>query len=200
MVLTTEPGPRERILNASLELFVDRGYFNTNIPDISKKSRCSVGSIYHHFLNKEEIAEQLYSDGIAKFRHALIEVIDLSNTTEQIIRNVIVTFLYFCEQNKMLAKYLWLARHHEFLSDKVSKPTTVGFDPFGRLLTKVIKNAIRKHEIAPLRAEVIWTLIFGISLSYILDWLDGNVRRTPTETAPILAQASWAGLCAAYHQ
>ena len=48
------PHPRERILQASLELFVDQGYFNTNVPDISKKSKCSVGSIYHHFLNKEE--------------------------------------------------------------------------------------------------------------------------------------------------
>jgi len=68
--------PRERILNASLELFVKKGYFNTNVPDISKLSRCSVGSIYHHFLNKEEIASQLYQNGIEQFREALGTAID----------------------------------------------------------------------------------------------------------------------------
>ena len=59
-----DKGPRERVLQASLELFVAKGYFNTNVPDISKLSKCSVGSIYHHFLNKEEIAGMLYEDGI----------------------------------------------------------------------------------------------------------------------------------------
>ena len=31
-------GPRERILQAGLKLFVEQGYFNTNVPDISKES------------------------------------------------------------------------------------------------------------------------------------------------------------------
>ena len=45
--------PRDRILAAALKLFVEQGYFNTNVPDLSRESKCSVGSIYHNFKNKE---------------------------------------------------------------------------------------------------------------------------------------------------
>ena len=194
MVDTVEAGPRERILQAALELFVEKGYFNTNIPDISKKSRCSVGSIYHHFLNKEEIAGQLYHDGLLKFRAAISDVIDDEAKLDQVVRSVIVAFLYFAEQNKLLAKYIWLARHNEFLSNRVVKPTVLGLDKLGRQLAKAILQAKKDGMIADLSAEVIWTLIFGLSASFILDWLDGNARTSPTDLAPVLAEASWAAL------
>ena len=62
--------PRERILAAALKLFVEQGYFNTNVPDLSRESHCSVGSIYHTFKNKEQVATALYEEGISAFRNA----------------------------------------------------------------------------------------------------------------------------------
>ena len=186
--------PRERILTTALELFVEKGYFNTNIPDISSSSKCSVGSIYHYFVNKEEIARSLYYEGITKFRAAIGEVIDVNEHPKKVFKAIVIAFLYFSEHNKSLAKYLWLARHNEFLSTKVMKPTVVGFDTLGRQLTKVIKKAVKNRDIADLNAKVLWTLIFGLSLSYILDWLDGSVNIPPSEMAPTIADASWAAL------
>ena len=187
-------GPRERILQASLELFVEQGYFNTNVPDISRLSRCSVGSIYHHFLNKEEIAGQLFRSGIQKFREALSQVVDPDANLETNIRSIVIAFLDFAERNYLLSQYLWLARHNEFLSAKVRHPTVVGFDDLGRRLTKAIKKGIRSGEIPPLKAEVFWSIVFGIPLSYMRDWLDGYTTSTPTEVAPTLAHACWAAL------
>ena len=178
----------------ALELFVERGYFNTNIPDISSFSKCSVGSIYHCFVNKEEIARSLYYEGIKKFRSAIGDVIDVNEHPKKVFKAIVIAFLYFSEHNKSLAKYLWLARHNEFLSTKVTKPTVVGFDTLGRQLTKVIKRAIKNGDIADLNAKILWTLIFGLSLSYILDWLDGSANIPPSEMAPIIADASWAAL------
>ncbi len=187
-------GPRERILSAALELFVDQGYFNTNVPDISRRSRCSVGSIYHHFLNKEEIADQLYRKGIEQFRSALSEAIDPNVGVEKTVHVVVITFLDFAERNHVLSRYLWLARHNEFLSDRVRKPTVVGFDPLGRRLTKAIKNGIRNGEIPHLKAEIFWSIVFGIPLSYVRDWLDGYTEDTPRQAAKVISSACWAAL------
>lgn len=189
-----EPGPRERILQAALELFVDQGYFNTNVPDISKKSRCSVGSIYHHFVNKEEIASRLYETGILRFREALSSSIDPDEDPEKTIRSIVISFLRFAEENHLLSRYLWLARHNEFLSDNVRRPTTVGFDELGRRLTKVVKQGVRSGAIPPVKAEVFWSIVFGIPLSYVRDWLDGYTTGTPSSVAETLASACWAGL------
>ena len=184
-----EQGPRERILKASLKLFVEQGYFNTNVPDISRESRCSVGSIYHHFLNKEEIASQLYRDGILSFREALSSSFSEKDPLETAVRKLVVAFLRFSEDHRQLSQYLWLARHDEFLSNKVTRPTTVGFDRLGRVLTKVIKSGVRKGEMPDLDAEVVWSIIFGIPLSFVRDWLEGFTRQTPAGVAPVIAEA-----------
>lgn len=191
---TQEPGARERILDASLRLFVSQGYFNTNVPDISKASRCSVGSIYHHFVNKEEIAAHIYRDGISQFRVALSEAIDTQANLETSIKSIVVAFLTFAESHELLARYLWLSRHVEFITKDVSRPTTVGFDKLGRKLTSMIKNAFRKNELPAMKAEVIWNTIFGIPLSYTRDWLEGYTSEKPTAVAQVVANASWGAL------
>lgn len=187
-------GPRERVLEASLELFVDKGYFNTNVPDISKKSKCSVGSIYHHFLNKEEIAGMLYEDGIKQFRLALSNSIQSTNSVEDAVSKIVPAFLGFAEGHRMLSQYLWLARHNEFLSSNVRRPTVVGFDTLGRQLTKIIKNGGRNKEIGKVEAEIFWSIVFGIPLSYVRDWLDGYTKFTPTQVSSRLSAACWAAL------
>jgi AcrR family transcriptional regulator len=188
--------PRTRILNAALELFVDQGYFNTNVPNISSRSKCSVGSIYHHFLNKEEIAYTLYRDGIIQFRNALEESVDSvgSENLEKTIHAIVIAFLSFAEDHKVLSQYLWLARHNEFLDGNIAVPTRVGFDSFGRKLTKAIKSAIRSDEIPPVKAEVFWSIVFGIPLSFVRDWLEGYTSSTPKEVFRLLASACWAAI------
>ncbi len=186
--------PRERILAAALELFVEQGYFNTNVPDISKKSRCSVGSIYHHFINKEEIAAQLYADGLKQFRDTLTAALKPDSSIEEAVRTLVQTLLIFAEDHRRLARYLWLARHQEFLSAKVVTPTVVGFDDLGRKLTHIIKLAVRRKEIPDIDAQILWALIIGIPLSFIRDWLDGTTRHSPRSVADTIARASWAAL------
>ncbi len=192
-----DTGPKTRILEASLKLFVEQGYFNTNVPDISKASRCSVGSIYHHFLNKQEIARLLYEDGIQNFRTALMQSIDPEASLEQSIQAIVIAFMGFAETHLMLSRYLWLARHHEFLNHKITTPTVVGFDGLGRKLTRAVKGGIRKGEIPRVKAQVLWTIVFGIPLSYIRDWLDGYMPEPPSQIAPVIAKACWAALRAA---
>ena len=187
-------GPRERILQASLKLFVEQGYFNTNVPDISKLSKCSVGSIYHHFLNKEEIASQLYLDGVKQFRQAMSNAAQEDVDLNSIIPDLVISLLEFAEDHQLLSKYLWLTRHEEFLNQTVLRPTTIGFDELGRKLSKILKNAIKNDEMPDLSAETIWAILFGIPLAFVRNWLGGYTRRSPRQAAPAIATACLSAL------
>ena len=50
---------RSRILKSALKLFEENGYNNVSIQDIAETSQASVGSIYHYFRSKEEMAVQV---------------------------------------------------------------------------------------------------------------------------------------------
>lgn len=186
--------PRERILAAALKLFVEQGYFNTNVPDLSRESKCSVGSIYHNFTNKEEVATALYAEGINSFRRALAKSLGTSNDISEVLKTVVRSFLEFSEVNYQLSKYIWLCRHNEFMSGIIKRPTMVGFDDLGRVLTKTIKQGIREGKILPLKANLIWSILFGIPFGYVRDWLDGYNTVPPSKVSAELAEACWRAL------
>lgn len=186
--------PRERILAAALKLFVEQGYFNTNVPDLSRESKCSVGSIYHTFKNKEEVATALYEEGISAFRNALDNSIADVTGPKDMVLTVVRSFLEFSEVNHQLSRYLWLCRHNEFMTGLIKHPTMVGYDRLGRQLTRSIKQGIRSGTIRPLRAQLIWSILFGIPVGYVRDWLDGYNPAPPSEVADELAEACWRAL------
>jgi AcrR family transcriptional regulator len=51
---------RERILEAALVLFADRGYEATTMRDVAREAGASVGLAYRYFASKEEFALALY--------------------------------------------------------------------------------------------------------------------------------------------
>ncbi len=186
--------PRERILAAALKLFVEQGYFNTNVPDLSRESKCSVGSIYHNFTNKEEVASALYQEGITLFRRALQQAIGQNTEISSVVKITVKSFLQFSEVNHQLSRYIWLARHNEFMTGLIKHQTMVGYDNLGRILTLSIKKGIRDKKIRPLKAHIIWTILFGIPLAYVRDWLDGYNSEPPSKVADELAETCWRAL------
>jgi AcrR family transcriptional regulator len=190
----TNFSPRERILAAALKLFVEQGYFNTNVPDLSRESQCSVGSIYHNFKNKEEVAAALYSEGLKAFRNALQGSVKGCSDPEQLIKTLVKSFLKFSEVNHQLSRYIWLCRHTEFMSGIIRHPTMIGFDELGRNLTKVIKAGIKNGKLRKIDAHLMWSIIFGIPLAYVRDWLDGYNPKKPSLVADEIAKACWLAL------
>ncbi|USQ80507.1 TetR/AcrR family transcriptional regulator [Ornithinimicrobium faecis] len=53
---------RRTILSAAEDVFVDLGYWQSNISDIVERSGSSVGSIYHHFGGKAELFTALWEN------------------------------------------------------------------------------------------------------------------------------------------
>jgi len=50
---------KDKVLETALNLFSEKGYFNTSIHDICRSAGVSIGAIYHHFENKEALAKSL---------------------------------------------------------------------------------------------------------------------------------------------
>jgi len=58
---------QDLIIHTSFELFYEKGYNATSIPDIMKKTSLSKGAFYHHFKNKHEIGKRVI-EGILRKR------------------------------------------------------------------------------------------------------------------------------------
>jgi AcrR family transcriptional regulator len=76
---------RQEILDASCVVFSEKGYRNTTIADISKRSEFSIASIYKHFESKEDIYHSLIEDYLEMY-HSELEAVarNISSPLEQL--------------------------------------------------------------------------------------------------------------------
>ncbi len=68
-----KPSKRDAILEAMLDVVVERGFHEAPMSLISERSGASAGVIYHHFASKEEIIQALYERVRALKRTSLLE-------------------------------------------------------------------------------------------------------------------------------
>src|SRR5580658_5130138 len=60
------------ILEASLDLLLEKGFGATTLDQILERSGSSVGSFYHHFKNKLEVAAALYLSILESYQQAFV--------------------------------------------------------------------------------------------------------------------------------
>lgn len=78
---------QERIVEASVKLFIEKGYEQTTIQDILNALNLSKGGLYHHFKSKEEILEavkQKRAQHAADMLHDLIQNTEAENAKEKL--------------------------------------------------------------------------------------------------------------------
>jgi AcrR family transcriptional regulator len=71
-----------RIKDSAYELFREKGYNNTSIEEILKRSNSSIGGFYHHFKNKDDIiiyAMELLDDDYKEYFDKMINSKEYSN-------------------------------------------------------------------------------------------------------------------------
>lgn len=134
---------RHKIIDSARRLFVQRGYFNTSIPDIVNDSEVSIGSIYHHFANKQDLAKALYEETLRVFVDEMYRRTDAISSTRGKLY-VLVQFLYsLCEEEPVKVEYMLFMRHTEIFPDHV--PICLS-EPF-QTVTDWIKQAMFTGEV-----------------------------------------------------
>jgi len=62
---------KERVLRKATELFADRGFHQTDMEAIARRSGVSKGSLYTYFRSKNDLFLYICRDGIQRFREAV---------------------------------------------------------------------------------------------------------------------------------
>ncbi len=110
-------GTREKILDASLKLFSEKGIRETTIKDIAKEVGITEGAIYRHFRSKDEIVLELFRLYSEDFYNRLIYAVRFPIDYKQRFYLTVHAFLSFCFENPSAFKYLDL--FHYLRSDDV---------------------------------------------------------------------------------
>jgi len=108
---------RDAIIQASLELFSERGFHRTTIPDIAKKMAMSAGNLYNYFSSKSILAKEIikYTSGILGKEIEKINQMDIP--VQEKIRNIVEIYFKISEKNPEQIDYflrVYLANREVF--------------------------------------------------------------------------------------
>lgn len=161
--------------------------------DIRKRARASTGSIYHHFKSKEQLAAELYREGVRATQRAGREAVQNNPGAERGIRALVGGYLAWVAENPQFATYLLTAKHAEFMAytEQIVGPMNL---EYARSLREWIEGHVARGDLPPLAYDVYRAILFGPSELFARYWLAGRTETNLKRAGRLLAESAWQAL------
>lgn len=181
---------RRQIIDAALSCFTEVGFNETGIQNIGKRAGASVGSIYHHFKSKEQLAAAVYMDGIVQYQEGLISTLEQEENMRAGIRAIIHFHLDWVAENFHLSRFLFHRRHDDFMKFAENELAALNKD-FAVRFASWLKKQILAKSIREIPPDVLSALILGPCFEYTRLYLNGASVTSVDEAKEILTAAIW---------
>jgi AcrR family transcriptional regulator len=186
---------RLAVLDCALACFTEHGVEATTIEMIRDASGMSVGSLYHHFGNKEKIASALYLEGTRSFgRVVKARIAELLTNPEAVDLEALVRAIVYANVDWISEQPDWarFVFHHRSMVDDTEEGTSLqrDFSVFNQALDSWVEK-LGAQKLQQLDRALLSALISGPTHNYARQWLAGRVS-TPLEAhREVLADAAW---------
>ncbi|MHB1913543.1 MAG: TetR/AcrR family transcriptional regulator [Acidiferrobacteraceae bacterium] len=186
------PSPREQVLRTALRLFTEQGYFNTSVHDIARMAQVSIGSIYHHFKDKEGIAKALFEQLVTRMGAAFDAIEDAHKTAHDRCHAVVELLFTMTEEEPAVMAYMLHAQHQEFMPGELPVCSSRPFTQM-RAMAAAGMDTGEMRRMDPLVAA---TCLFGGPIRMISLRLDGILKNPLPQYLDEVWSASWRSVTA----
>ncbi|MBX5470815.1 MAG: TetR family transcriptional regulator [Thermoleophilaceae bacterium] len=198
MIAEAQATPRSRdrrraILDAALAAFDERGFAQASIEDVRRRSGASVGSIYHHFGDKQGLAATLYAEGLRDYQQGFLRAIGRHASAREGIEAAVRHHLRWIAANPKLARFMLESRDPELARLAGERVREDNRRFFARVQEWLDGHAAR-GAIRRLPRELYPALLVGPSQELARHWLAGRVRGSLRAAERHLGEAAWRAL------
>lgn len=164
----TSPRParrnkREVILDAALELFVDRGFHGTAVPALAQKAGVGAGTIYRYFENKEALVNELYRQCKTGIASHVIGRISTDMAPREMFSQFWRSTIEWAGENPRAFAFLELHHHASYLDAESCAVEERAYSLCGSLLG-LMKERKAVKDIDP---AVLMTVVYGALIGFI---------------------------------
>ncbi len=109
---------RERILEAALVLFAERGFHGTAVPLIADAAGVGAGTLYRYFEGKEHLVNELYRTWKARVLSDVVADLPASESPRTQWRYLFRAIVAFFSDHPAAFKFLELHHHADYLDEE----------------------------------------------------------------------------------
>jgi TetR/AcrR family fatty acid metabolism transcriptional regulator len=180
---------RDRILQAALQVFAEKGYHRTAVDDVVRVSGTSKGAVYHHFPNKEALFLALVDELSARLATALTTAIDSAHGALGKVEAALRAGLQTFARHRELARILLLESVSLGKAYEAKRAEVHG--RFAALIQAYLDQAVAERSIAPLDTRIATLAWLGAVNEVVIQSLQGEepdllIRAVPALTLMLL--------------
>jgi AcrR family transcriptional regulator len=173
---------RRRIERAALKYFVEQGIAGSSIREISEEAGVSLGAMYNHFEDKEELAWEIFIAGWNEIGDGMRNCARKHKKLPDKMRSMIEFVYRRYDEDWLLVTYVFRSRHEHLKR----LPATRG-NPY-TVFRLVIADAIRRGEIPPGDLELKTSLIVGAIVQPVDSKILFRLKGPLSDSAPLTAE------------
>lgn len=160
---------RERILDAALNIFSNKGYHDTRMDEIVAASDTSKGSIYFYFPNKERLFLALVDQFADLLERRVVEAVESEEEGIARVRAALQACLETFGRYRRPAKILLVQAVG--LGSVFEKKRIEVNDRFAGLIKQYLNESIAVGDIAPVDTEVVSYAWMGAIYGIVIRWV-----------------------------
>ena len=184
---------KKMIMESALACFTKIGFNETTMADICEDSRASVGSLYHHFKSKDNLAAAIYLEGIKDYQSCLLGKIENEHDACRGISGIIGAHLTWVDENPDWARFLFHQRHSQFLLGTDREISALNRN-FAVAITAWLTSQVEKGAIKKLSWDVVIPILLGPCQEYSRLYLSGKSVSNIQNAIKALSGAAWEAL------
>lgn len=179
---------RDRIENAAVRLFVEKGVAETSIRDIAGAVGLSEGALYRHFDSKDDLVWQLFERHYVAFAVTLQALARSETTSRDKVAAMIRGFCRAHDENPTLFRFLLFVQHGQL--GKLAPGTLTPVD----VIRAVMTEAIASQAIPAQHPDLASALVFGVVLQPVTFAAYGRLGLDLGSMCDRLVNAAWAAI------
>lgn len=182
---------RRDILDAALACFIEKGLVVTTIDEIRLAAGASIGSLYHHFDSKDDLAATLYVEGLRDYQDGAVAELDSHPGAEQGIKAAVVHHLRWVTCHSDLANFIFSMGALQSPGPRADELREMNRDFFGTC-SRWLSRHIQSGEIRKVPPDLYFALWIGPAHEFARQLLAGRVRTPWRRAADLLGESAWA--------
>ncbi|WP_374440547.1 TetR/AcrR family transcriptional regulator [Pseudomonas panipatensis] len=184
------PSRKDEILQAALACFSEHGVDATTIEMIRDRSGASIGSLYHHFGNRERIIGALYLAGIGQYAAMLDAGLEEGMGAEAVVRLFVTCYIDWVVTHPDWARFI-LHNRGRVEAGEVGEALREANRQQGRRIAEMLAVHREAGAFRELPFELFHSVVIGPTQDFVRNWLAGRTRAQPGEYRELLAQIAW---------
>lgn len=169
-----EPTKKQAIFDAALELFAEKGFHGTTMPDVADKAAVGAGTVYRYYESKETLVNLLYRHWKLEFSGHIMSDLPVGQPTRALFGVIWRRMCGFARQHPRVVQFLELHHHGDYLDEESVALEEAVLEP----ILHFAMASQRDQALRDSNPRVLIAVVYGAFMGLVRGEMTGHLRLT----------------------